>query len=135
MGQIDDDSRVCDYAFYPAGCSSFKPGKGYEEWLEFEKEEHINKEKEYREYTRGDRRRKTARKKKHWKQLASYSWLCSGAYETEDYKGRLFIKRYWRGQRSKWIKRKCNRKFRRTQEVSRQHGVYRKYSEFWWDYD
>lgn len=126
--------RVCDDTFYPDGCSSFKPGDGYEELLELVKEEPAREEKEYREQTRGDRRRKNARKKKHLKQLAKIGWWPSGAYETEDYKGRPFIKRYWRGQRSKWIKKKCNKRFRRTQEVSRERGAYRKYSEFWWDY-
>ena len=131
-GDEETQRYLCDEAFYPEGCVNFKPGLGYADTSE----DQVSTEQVHRQArTRDERRRRTNRKKKHWKQLASYSWWCSGAYETTDYKGRPFIKRYWRGQRSKWIKKKCNKRFRRTQEVSRQRGVYRKYSEFWWDYD
>ena len=47
--------------------------------------------------------------------------------------------REWRGQRSKFIKRACNRKFRRSNKlnmiVSRHRSIHHKTTEFWWEYD
>ncbi len=45
-----------------------------------------------------------------------------------------FVERYWRGKRSKNIKKFCNRKLRRKDsETAYQNGEYKKATEFWWE--
>ena len=46
-----------------------------------------------------------------------------------------FYERYWRGKRSKQIKKNCNRKLRRTNNEAYQNGEYKKATEFWWELD
>lgn len=43
------------------------------------------------------------------------------------------FKRSYREQRSKQIKKKCNRQLRNTDELY-QNGEYKKQTEFWWEY-
>ena len=49
------------------------------------------------------------------------------------------LKRYWRGQCSKEIKKRCNRRLRRNKSIRdiafHQRGKYRRCTEFWWEYD
>ena len=50
-----------------------------------------------------------------------------------------YIERKWRGQRSKHIKRTCNRLFRHSARlrmlVTGCKGILHKTTEFWWEYD
>ena len=50
----------------------------------------------------------------------------------------VFYQKVWRGQRSKYIKKRCNRRFRQNNKfntiVSSNKGINRKATEFWWDY-
>ena len=44
-------------------------------------------------------------------------------------------RRWWRGKRSKQIKKNCNRRLRRTSQEVYQNGEYKKATEFWWELD
>ena len=46
------------------------------------------------------------------------------------------LKRIYRGKRSKYLKKTCNRKLRRTnlKYHAVKRGSYRKLTEFWWEY-
>ena len=89
--------------------------------------------------TRAERRRRNRVYSKHLKFLSDNAWFPSGAYEVEDKNGNKRIKRYWRGQRSKSIKKKCNRMLRRSNKLNTltgsNRGWYRRATEFWWEYD
>lgn len=41
--------------------------------------------------------------------------------------------RYYRGKRSKQIKKNCNRRLRKMQVDISNGGLYKKYTEFWWE--
>lgn len=89
-------------------------------------------------------RKKRKRRKmylEHLVFLATYpSGYPSGAYWKEGWKDKTFQARYvrcYRGQRSKQIKKRCNRRFRRKREgyYDTPNGcAYRKVTEFWWEY-
>ena len=77
--------------------------------------------------------------------MSKTSYWCSGAYPVDkngDYcslEESIRLKRYWRGQRSHYIKKECNRRFRRSNKLNKiygkQRGLYRRALEFWWEYD
>ncbi len=96
------------------------------EALRTQKEQEITKHLRTRRALRYGRRKL----KKLAAKAAGYP---AGAWYDDD-KGRYV--RYYRGQRSSWIKKQCNRKFRRSYGMcSAKRGAYRKYTEFWWEYD
>ena len=92
-------------------------------------------------------RKRKALRIEHFKllRMTHGQWYPSGAY----YVGRdgyscnkdeaIRLKRSWRGKRSKFIKKNCNRKFRRSSKlnmiVSRHKNIMHKATEFWWEYD
>lgn len=46
-----------------------------------------------------------------------------------------YYKREYRGQRSKWLKKNCNKKLRNSNEEELfKNGEYKKNSDFWWNY-
>ena len=49
-------------------------------------------------------------------------------------KDAVYMKRWYRGSRSKWIKKLCNRKFRRKGVVSSNRAIQHKMTEYWWIY-
>ena len=87
---------------------------------------------------RGERRRRNIVYKNHLERLKKFSWYPCVAYEKETSSGTITV-REWRGQRSKLIKRACNRKFRRCNKlnmiVSRKRALHHRVTEFWWEYD
>ena len=45
-----------------------------------------------------------------------------------------YVKRYYRGKRSDYLKKVCNRKFRKNKtEYRNKSNIYRKVNEFWWE--
>ena len=44
-----------------------------------------------------------------------------------------YFKRQYRGQRSKWIKKQCNKKVRRYKGEISNGGNYKKIEDFWWE--
>ena len=88
---------------------------------------------------RDSRRRRTARYKKRLRALARLPFYPSGASIEESGAGKEYARRYYRGLRSKYIKKECNRQFRRSSKlnmlVMSARGGYRRVTEFWWEYD
>ena len=57
-------------------------------------------------------------------------WLTGyGRYELQ----KPYYQRIYRGQRSKWIKKQCNRSVRRYKGKIQNGGSYKKIDEFWWE--
>ena len=60
-----------------------------------------------------------------------------GASKKETDKGERIVRTY-REQSSKYIKKDCNRRFRRNSKfnmiVTRKRNIQRKATEFWWEY-
>ena len=44
----------------------------------------------------------------------------------------VYMKRYYRRRESRWLKKQCNRKFRREGIVTSSRGAQHKITEFWW---
>lgn len=69
---------------------------------------------------------------KRWAKL-DFNWYPCGAYYDDDKE--RYIRTY-RGQRSKYFKNVCNKKFRRSCNGYIPKGnKYRRFSEFWWEID
>ena len=49
-------------------------------------------------------------------------------------KDAVYMKRWYRGSRSRWIKKLCNREFRRKGIVSSSRAIQHKMTEYWWIY-
>ena len=92
-------------------------------------------------------RKRRAIRKEHYKliRLAGMECYYCGVYYV-DRRGEccekdeaVRIKRFWRGKRSRLIKKNCNRQFRRQKAlrmlISNKRGLYRKSTEFWWALD
>lgn len=95
--------------------------------------------------SRGKRRITNDHYKHHLQKLAQNAWFPSGAmfvnedgyHCNENDPDMCYIKRYYRGKRSKDIKRHNNRKFRRSGKykyISGKPSTYRKCTGFWWEY-
>ena len=80
----------------------------------------------------------------HAKKLANiyqYGWWPPYYYKTREWvKGygmyeipKTYYQRIYRGQRSKWIKKQCNRSVRRYKGKIPNGGFYKKIDEFWWE--
>lgn len=61
---------------------------------------------------------------KHEEWVTGYGW-----YELQ----KPYYQRIYRGQRSKWIKKQCNRSVRRYKGKIPNGGFYKKIDEFWWE--
>lgn len=69
--------------------------------------------------------------KKYKQQGRTERFIMSGLWFNPDLKRYV---RYWRGKRSKLIKRTCNKKFRKMSiDVGREKSQYRKCTQFWWE--
>ncbi len=88
-------------------------------------------------------RERRERTRRHYKKLRKLSndssrWWCSGVSIETSANGKEYPRRYYRGQRSKAIKKACNRLLRRKKSLmgfaSKARGLYRKATEFWWNY-
>ena len=79
----------------------------------------------------------------HAKKISENStgWPCGYYYKDEIYvrgygyvkNPKPYYKRIYRGQRSKWIKKMCNRSVRRYKGKIPNGGSYKKIDEFWWE--
>ena len=76
------------------------------------------------------KRSKQRNYKHHLKQIADISGCPAGATFDDD---RNCVMRTYKGKYATWVKRVCNRKFRRTNIVSRSRCIQRKYTEYWWE--
>lgn len=89
--------------------------------------------------TRAERRRRNRAYKKHLEKLyTDSSGFPCGASKKETDRGEHIV-RAWRGQRSKCIKKNCNRRFRRNNKlnmiVTRNRNIQHRATEFWHEYD
>lgn len=100
---------------------------------------------DYKKKDSREKRRKENNYKKHIKDLFQYSkdrWVevkvkardKNNKWEKDPEKIKCYL-RTWREQRSKDIKRQCNKKLRRDKENAYQNGEYKKATEFWWELD
>ena len=100
---------------------------------------------DYKKKDSREKRRKENNYKKRVKDLFQYSkdrWVevkveardKNNKWETDPEKIKCYL-RTWREQRSKDIKRQCNKKLRRDKENAYQNGDYKKATEFWWELD
>lgn len=84
------------------------------------------------------RRRKASRHKKYMRNLASFGTWPGGATIKEKDNGKEYVVALHRGRRSRYLKKLCNRHFRRSSKlgllVMSEKGAYRKLTEFWWEY-
>ena len=153
MDKINEDYLLFDYIYYYQGVLSKKPmdkalemieneleyngfvfENGYEDFISA----YIDKISEKEKY--GNRRRQNKNYKKHLKFLSDTigGYNCSAYYYDYSWKDKTrkpYYKRLYRGKRSKYIKKDCNRRIRRNKEVLLQRGMKNRYTEFWWNYD
>lgn len=58
--------------------------------------------------------------------FAHQRWMLSGVSSWGGYYHKIY-----RGRRSKWFKRECNKRLRHMDDVA-DNGYYKKCTEFWW---
>lgn len=92
-----------------------------------------------RRLNRYDLKKKTRMRSERLADLTS-GFSPSGAFPVDKF-GRYtsnkeeieYYKRYWRGSRSKYLKRQSNKKLRRYKHEVPSRGGYRKVFDFWWE--
>ena len=93
------------------------------------------RQKEKEKYRK--KRKSAVKYKRHLKNLAQIPQIPSGAIYKDSARDKTKKPRYarsYRGSRSAYIKRQCNRKIRRSKMLL-QRGLKNRFTEFWWEYD
>ena len=94
-------------------------------------EEEITEDFPEKNYSRRNRRKAAAKKRKHFSEIAKCGNYPGGYYLSN---GR--VKRGSRGEHSKYLKNQSNRKIRRkptSYELNSGKGGYRKEFDYWWE--
>lgn len=132
--------------FYPQGCSNFKPGSDYDDYLDAVAEDNACFEEEKcfdrgiyfdteKERLKAANRRKSSRRYHNRmirKAKENKGWL-PGPYYDEDI-GRVRI--WQRGKRSRWLKQQAHRRVRRVNvenDLLYQHGQHKRLFDYWWE--
>ena len=68
-----------------------------------------------------------------WNTYLAPSGIDKDEYYTNDPNEIVYVKRLYRGSRSKFLKRRSNKKVRRYQREFPNHGGYRRVFDFWWE--
>lgn len=60
-------------------------------------------------------------------------WYPCPYWSTFDENGKKYIKRFYRGQKSKYFKRLSNKRVRKNKKLSGRGNNYRKLFDYWWE--
>ncbi len=59
--------------------------------------------------------------------------VSSDGHYVDDMEDMAYVKRVWRGSRSKYLKQQSNKKFRQYKDDVPGRGGYKKVFDFWWE--
>ncbi len=128
--------------FYPQGCSNFKPGLYYEEYLANVAEDNAVYElnDKITPFNTDLERRKALKRRKNNKRY--HNRMLRKAQENKGFPGPCIdevsgrVKVYGRGKASRWLKQQAHRRIRRIgiqNEQLYQHGQHKKVFDYWWE--
>lgn len=60
-------------------------------------------------------------------------WCPCPYWSTYDENGKMYTKRFYRGQKSKYFKRLSNKRVRKNKKLSGRGNNYRKLFDYWWE--